>query len=144
LKSIQQNKTALYFFVTSFCTLLYGLYIILAANNKNVLLHLFGDDIIIDKFELTILFKIALLVLSIGYFVVQRLRMPLVGILTRLHVALTIGSVVLSALMALILPNNIADQVCFWLIVIALASQVLFVVNIIGGVIKRKRQMLAQ
>lgn len=144
MKSIRQNHTALYFFVTSFCTLLYALSILIGAGNKNILIPFLGNDLVIDKFELAILFKVALLVLSVGYFVAERLRMPLVATLTQLHVAFTIGCILLSAVVAFVLPDGIVEQTCFWLIIIALAAQLLFVINIVAGVIKHRRLLLTQ
>lgn len=144
MNKIKQNHTALYFFVTSFCTLLYGLFVILGSAEKNVSVNLSGRDIAIDKFELTILFKIALLVLSVGYFIAQKLRMPLIKTLTGLHVFITIGSVVASLVASLFLPAAFIEETCFWLVVIALAAQSLFIINIVNGVLKRGRQPLTQ
>lgn len=144
LNQIKQNHTALYFFVTSFCTLLYGLFVILGGNEKNVSVNLSGRDVIIDKFELTILFKIALLVLSVGYFVAQRLRMPLIKTLTRLHVFITIGSIIISLLISLFLPATLIEETCFWLVVIALSAQSLFIINMISGIVKRQKGSFTQ
>lgn len=140
LNQIRQNHTALYFFVTSFCTLLYGLFILLSGANKNLVIDFNNSNFVIDRFELTILFKIALLVLSIGYFLGQKLQLPLLEKLTNLHIFTTIGSVALSLLFFMVLPDSWVQQVCFWLVIIAIASQSLFIINFAVAIARRNKK----
>lgn len=132
-----QNYTPLYFFVTSFFTLLYGIFILLGAGDKSVILHFNGNDVLLNKFEITILIKVALLVLALGYYVAGRLKLPLQKRLTTIHTAITLGCITLNTLLLIFVPGKYIENISFWLIVLALAAQLVFIANLALGISKR-------
>lgn len=134
---IGRHFTALLFLTSSFFTLLYALFISVFANERFINLNFSGNNIALDKFELTIFFKIALLVIALGYYLAARLKMPLNGILTLLHTIITLGCVLVNAILFVTVPEWKIETTSFWLIMVAVAAQFIFAVNLIIGVRRR-------
>ncbi|MFP9115550.1 hypothetical protein ACLI1A_16545 [Flavobacterium sp. RHBU_3] len=132
-----KNYTALLFLTSSFFTLLYALFISAFAEERFVSLSFSNTFISLDKFELAIFFKIALFVIALGYYLANRLKMPLNSSLTLTHTIITLGCVLINAILLVALPEWKIEIVSFWLITVATAAQLLFIANLAIGVRKR-------
>ncbi|MFP9118461.1 hypothetical protein ACLI08_11780 [Flavobacterium sp. RNTU_13] len=138
MKPTNLLRIALYFFSASFLTLMYGIFAVLPSAEKNVHLSIADTDILLDKFELTIVFKVGLLVISIGYLIAAKLHLPLISALTMLHALLTFGSMICCGICSLLLSRPVMENVAFWLVATSLGAQLLFVINIGYGMLNRK------
>ena len=135
----RQDNTYIYFFVTSFCILVYAIATLLMYGDSTLIINVTGRNIPLNHFEISILFKIAYLVLALGYFVAQRLRFNLNPSLTKAHTWITIGTVFINALVMITLPRPLAENISLWLIGITLLAQPLFFINLAIGISKRER-----
>lgn len=117
---------------------MYGIFAVLPSAEKNVHLSIADTDILLDKFEITIVFKVGLLVASIGYLVAAKLHLPLISALTMLHALLTFGSMICCGVCSLLLSRPVMENVAFWLVATSLGAQLLFVINIGYGMVNKK------
>ena len=140
------NYTYLYFFFTSLAIFLYALVIIMGGQDSMVAFTFFDRFINVDRFQLSILFKVAYLVLALGYYFADRLKLSLNKKATLVHTCLTIGAVVLNA--AVIFCNDyFIDNFTFayraneiisiWCVTVALLAQPLFFWNLFQAISKR-------
>lgn len=132
----RQDNTYLYFFVTSFCILVYAIATLFLYGDKTIFVNITGRNIAVNHFELSILFKIAYLVLALGYFIARRLKFNLNKSLTRIHTYITIGAAILNA--AVMLSGTKYQEIMsIWLISIAAIAQLLFFINLGIGISRR-------
>lgn len=136
----RQDNTYLYFFVTSFCILVYAVATLFMYGNRTISLNVTGNSINLNHFEVSILFKIAYLVLALGYFIAGKLKLALNKTLTRAHTYITIGAAILNGIV--LMSNTAYEQtISIWLISIAAISQLLFFINLGIGISKREQSM---
>lgn len=140
------NYAYLYFFFTSAAIFLYALFLIIAGEETSVNFTFFNRLISFDRFQLSILFKVAFLVLALGYYFADRLKLNLSEKATVLHAFISIGAVLLNAA-AIFINNHLLDDfnfdfranemICVCCVAIALLAQPLFFWNLIQAVSKR-------
>ena len=140
------NYTYLYFFFTSLAIFLYALIIIMGGQDSMVGFNFFNQSLSVDRFQLSILFKVAYLVLALGYYFADRLKLNLNKKATIVHTYITIGAVLLNALVIFIngyfiedfsFAYKVNEIISVWCVTIALLSQPLFFWNLFQAVSKR-------
>lgn len=135
----RQDNTYLYFFVTSFCILVYAVATLFIYGDRTISVNLTGNNINLNHFEVSILFKIAYLVLALGYFIAGKLKLGLNKTLTRTHTYITIGAAILNGI--ILMSGTPYEQIIsIWLISIAILAQLLFLVNLTIGISRRKHE----
>ncbi|MFP9100005.1 hypothetical protein ACLI09_13230 [Flavobacterium sp. RHBU_24] len=140
------NYTYLYFFFASLGIFLYALIIMIGGQGGMVGFTLFNRYMYLDGFQLSILFKVAYLVLALGYYFADRLNLQLNKKVTLLHAYITIGAVLLNAIVVFINScfvqnytyvyriNEIISLGCCGT---ALLAQPLFLWNLLQAVLKK-------
>jgi hypothetical protein len=140
------NYTYLYFFFTSLAIFLYALVIIMGGQDGMVVFTFFNRFISVDRFQLSILFKVAYLVLALGYYFADRLKLNLNKKATVVHTYITIGAVLLNALVIFVngyfiddfsLAYKANEMISVWCVTVALLVQPLFFWNLFQAVSKR-------
>jgi len=140
------NYTYLYFFFASLGIFLYALVIIMGGQDGMVGFTLFNRYIYLDRFQLSILFKVAYLVLALGYYFADRLKLNLNKKATLLHTYITIGAVLLNATVIFInsyfienfsFAYRVNEAISLWCCSIALLAQPVFLWNIFQAVSKK-------
>jgi hypothetical protein len=108
--------------------------------DRTIFVNITGTSLALNHFEVSILFKIAYVVLALGYFIAGKLKLRLNKPLTRTHTYITIGAAILNGLILLTgLPY--AKTMSIWLISIAAISQILFFINLGIGISKREQNI---
>lgn len=144
------NSSYLYFFFTSLGIFIYALMILIVGNDDLVSFSLFKNHFSIDRFQLTILFKVAYLLPALGYYLAERMKLHLNRKLTLIHTWVSVITVVLNGVISWInQPHNGPDtnvlnqNVSMWLIGITLFVQPLFLYNLAQAIAKRKPETIA-
>lgn len=109
--------------------------------------NFFSRTVSVDRFQLSILFKVAYLVLALGYYFADRLKLNLNKKATLLHTYITIGAVLINALAVFTtsafmdynfrLAFRVNEIVSVWCVIIALLAQPIFFWNLFQAVSRR-------
>ncbi len=145
MKTSIQNNSFLFFFFTSLAIFIYALTILFTGNQTPVNFEVFNNSFVVDRFQLTILFKVAYLLPALGYFLAGKLKLPLNNKLTSIHTYISVGTVLINALFYWIYQpmshpqsyNSLDNLVSHWLITITLLAQPLFLYNIFQAIAKK-------